>query len=148
MENVRGGGGGQPAGIFFQGMHQQPVPMNRGMPVVAAVKRRMQAAREMQVRGVADRMLRLIRELALDARESERCEGIEDRGVAQTVLASNIAHAVLATAAAPASASQPDQWPTASSCGSTALQAPFFLNSAAMQRCSASCASPSAAAVK
>src|SRR5258706_2070316 len=139
IEDLADGGGQRTAGIAFESVGEQPVSVDRGMPVVAAVERRMQAARAVQIRCIPDLVLRLIREFALDARKSERREAIEDRGVA---------HTVSATAAAPASASQPEQCPTASSSDSAALQAPLFRKSSAMQRCSASCASPSAAAAR
>ncbi len=51
--------------------HEHPVPVHRGVPVVAAEKRRMEIARHLRVRRRIEDMLRLVRELAVNARERE-----------------------------------------------------------------------------
>src|SRR3954462_4382712 len=64
-----------------QHAREQPMGVHRGMPVVAAVERRMQLARPLQVRGALHDMARLAGKLALEGCERESSEALGLRGI-------------------------------------------------------------------
>ena len=77
LESLADFGGGQSSDITAQQMHEQPVAVHGRVPVVAAVKRRVQSLRRADLRGVAHDVCDVVRVLPAHAVEREPREPCE-----------------------------------------------------------------------